>query len=76
MSNEQMIRAMEHYYGIPADMCDAFIKASWAASWKASRELMVIDLPKTTHAGGPDDNIYWPADIHAAIEAAGVKVKS
>lgn len=43
--------------------------------WKASRAELVIELPKTTQAGGPDDEIYWPAEVCAAIEAAGVRVK-
>lgn len=46
--------------------------AWWA--WQTSREVLVIELPKTIHAGGPDDDIYWPSDVRAAIEAAGLKV--
>lgn len=50
-----------------------FLNTSWAA-WQASRESMVVELPETTQAGGPDDEIYWPADVYSAIEAAGLRV--
>lgn len=50
-----------------------FLNTSWSA-WQASRESMVVELPATTQAGGPDDEIYWPADVHAAMEAAGLRV--
>lgn len=49
------------------------IEHCWWA-WQASRAAVVVNLPKTIHAGGPDDDIYWPQDVRAAIEAAGVKV--
>ncbi|WP_025168182.1 hypothetical protein [Pseudomonas syringae] len=72
MNNEQMIKAMEHFYGIPSDMCNVFMKSAWEASWKASREAVVIDLPKDLSMRLPqevrDICVYW-------IENAGLKVK-
>ncbi len=42
--------------------------AWWA--WKASREALVIDLPKVI------GSLMYSSDVYEAIEAAGVKVKS
>lgn len=72
MNDQDMIKAMEHYYGIPADMCDVFMRAAWQASWKASREVLVIELPHPLEYTGCSTAIK---DCREAIEAAGVKVK-
>lgn len=46
MSTDKMVEAMETFYGVPAAMCDAFVRRSWEACWTASREAQVFDLPK------------------------------
>ncbi|MDG6423746.1 hypothetical protein QCD74_09380 [Pseudomonas syringae pv. actinidiae] len=91
MSNEQMIKAMEHFYGIPSDMCNVFMKSAWEASWKASREELVIELPPppapeecAAFLGLDDEDGEGVSCMisgvllasRKVIEAAGVKVKS
>ncbi|MCK9740043.1 hypothetical protein LT697_00600 [Pseudomonas syringae pv. syringae] len=83
MSDEQMIKAMEHFYGIPSEMCNVFMKSAWNASWKASREELAIEAPEDFTAGG-NPNARVLISHHReivgrwvkSIEAAGVKVKS
>lgn len=38
--------------------------------WKASREALVVDLPKVI------GSLMYSSDVYEAVEAAGVKVKS
>lgn len=79
MNDQEMIKTMEHYYGIPADMCNVFMRAAWQASWKASRQGMVIELPnrmdgKYCRVSGFDE-LAFSCDVQKSIEAAGVRVK-
>ena len=47
------------------------VQAAWLA-WQASRETLVIELPDEDGMQGH----LWAPDVVAAMEAAGVKVKS
>lgn len=82
MSQEQMRKAAEDFYKVPFEKCDAFTQRAWEASWKASREGVVIQIRKDlgTETGQPfGDALCLVAnstlsECRAAIEAAGVKV--
>lgn len=86
---DKMRAAFEFFYGTPFDECDAFMQKSWEAAWKASREILVIELPPPyPEPEAPEDAIddSFMDAYHAAsgmrhacsksIEAAGLKVKS
>ena len=56
-------------------------EAAWNA-WQASRECLVIELPRSIEAYGPNgyqssdpDEALLLEDVHAALTAAGVKYK-
>ena len=49
------------YYGLE-------LHAAWLA-WQASREALVIDLPKVI------GSLMYSSDVYEAVEAAGLKVK-
>ena len=58
-----------------------FKETAWAA-WEASREGLVIELPGSIEAYGPNgyhssdaDEALIPEDVQAALTAAGVKYK-
>ena len=45
------------------------VQAAWLG-WQASREALVIDLPKVI------GSLMYSSDVYEAVEAAGLKVKS
>ena len=76
----EFVRAFTNQFGFgvltasaDADAANMLKAAAWA--WLASRDAVVVELPKQIHAGGPDDLIYWPADLISAIEGQGLKVR-
>ncbi|WP_346399941.1 hypothetical protein [Pseudomonas syringae] len=54
---------------------DTHTQAAWWA-WQASREALVIELPDQYKYADPGEAVHAISDCRAAIEAAGVKVKS
>ena len=51
------------------DYLNSLVQSAWWG-WQASREALVIDLPKVI------GSLMYSSDVYEAIEAAGVKVKS
>lgn len=75
MSDQKMQECFEFFYDLKWEQVNDFAQQAWKAAWLASRETMVINLPKTANPCGPDDEIYWPQDVFSALESAGLKVK-
>ncbi len=88
MSNDKMREGYEKYYALPWGV----EQEAWEASWKASREALVIELPEEDPTGwGPSDcGDGLPSEeqyiashcnmvlkkCRKSIEAAGVNVRS
>ncbi|MEE3504860.1 hypothetical protein QN399_01035 [Pseudomonas sp. 10C3] len=74
MSESKMHQSFEAFYGFKWMSVSDTAQQAWAAAWQASREALVIELPKAwqTNVGG----MLTPNGVRFAIESAGLKVKS
>lgn len=88
MSDKKMQECFEFFYDLKWEQVNDFAQQAWKAAWQASRECLVIELPKPCvwdNDGGfdresdPDSEcsmaLIPKIDVMQSIHAAGVKYK-
>lgn len=71
MSDQKMQECFEFFYSLKWDQVNDFEQQAWKAAWMASRECLVIELPKSGIRAGS----AYISSCEAAVHAAGVKTK-
>lgn len=74
MSDQKMQECFEFFYDLKWEQVNDFAQQAWKAAWLASRETIVIELPRC-YCADPEA-IDYAQSVVEHIESLGLKVKS
>lgn len=74
MSDQKMQECFEFFYDLKWEQVNDFAQQAWKAAWLASRETMVIELPK--EPGCPEDPEEAIDDSHMDAYHAAIRIRN